>query len=599
MVAATTVYLRIPGDGVYGLYQAPDDGRPRGTSVLICPPWGWDEAAAYRSLRTWSEQLGAAGHPSLRIDMPSTGDSGGMPLDPGRVEAWLDAIDAGAEWLRGKSGGGRVALLGIGLGGLLARAACARRCPAEDLILWGAPADARAFLRAQRAFNAMQSWGGDPDASAPLPEGALEAGGSVLSAETKADLGSLATAPTPGAAPARALLLDRDGIAVEAAIAEGLEAAGTEVAAAPGPGYGTLVSHPEKSRLSEEVAATVADWLVAGPTDSASAPGVGEPPSAGFTPAVELASLADDPTPPATVTLDLGAVRERPWTMEQDFGRLYGVLAEPVAGATTDTCAIFFNAGATRNIGPNRMWVETARRWAARGVSVLRVDLEAIGESDGDETRFHDVGEFYVPAYAGQIALLLAELRRQGVGQRFLLAGLCAGAYWSFVAAQDLPEVSTVLMLNPAALIWDPDVVAEREFRKLSRLLSWRWWKKLLSGGIRRDGAKILLELLAQRAAGALRRLGRRLTRRGEDPIEDIDAALDRVRDNGVRVALAFSGEEALHAELERAGVLAKIDRWPNVELAELPFADHSLRPIAAQVGARAVIDRELELLLA
>ena len=60
-----------------------------------------------------------------------------------------------------------------------------------------------------------------------------------------------------------------------------------------------------------------------------------------------------------------------------------GILTEPV-GPAVDLCAVWLNAGPQRRIGPNRMWVETARRWAALGVPSVRVDLAAIGDADGD-----------------------------------------------------------------------------------------------------------------------------------------------------------------------------------------------------------------------
>jgi alpha/beta superfamily hydrolase len=33
------------------------------------------------------------------------------------------------------------------------------------------------------------------------------------------------------------------------------------------------------------------------------------------------------------------------------------------------------------------MWVEASRRWAALGVATLRIDLEGIGDADGDAGR--------------------------------------------------------------------------------------------------------------------------------------------------------------------------------------------------------------------
>jgi pimeloyl-ACP methyl ester carboxylesterase len=52
--------------------------------------------ASYRARREWAEDLAAKAVPVLRFDLPGTGDSGGYPSDPARVEAWLDAIDGAA-----------------------------------------------------------------------------------------------------------------------------------------------------------------------------------------------------------------------------------------------------------------------------------------------------------------------------------------------------------------------------------------------------------------------------------------------------------------------------------------------------------------------
>ena len=80
--------------------------------------------------------------------------------------------------------------------------------------------------------------------------------------------------------------------------------------------------------------------------------------------------------------LDVGGVRvrEAPFLVEHEVGTLFGILAEPVDGPRPPLAAIFLNAGAVRRIGPNRLWVEAARRAAAEGLPTLRVDLEGIGD---------------------------------------------------------------------------------------------------------------------------------------------------------------------------------------------------------------------------
>ncbi|MEA2193737.1 MAG: hypothetical protein QOG42_171, partial [Solirubrobacteraceae bacterium] len=221
------VYLGAAPDAVFGYLHAPAGG-PRQTAVLIVPPWGWEDVAAHRSLRAWAQHLALAGHATLRFDLPSSGDSGGAPTDPARVEAWTDAIAGAADWLRAETGCGRIAALGLGLGGLLAGKALAEGAEIDDLVLWAAPVRGRAFVRQQRGFAALQSSrltlsGGSLPSG--LPDGWIEAGGFVLTRETIAALEDVDLRALALGGLQRALLLERDGAGVYAPLREQLEAA--------------------------------------------------------------------------------------------------------------------------------------------------------------------------------------------------------------------------------------------------------------------------------------------------------------------------------------------------------------------------------------
>ena len=91
------------------------DGRRRRRGADL-PPFGWEDFCSYRSRLTWARELAAGGHPALRIDLPATGDSGGDPGDPARLQAWTTAVTAAVDWLRASTGRSRVATIGIRLG---------------------------------------------------------------------------------------------------------------------------------------------------------------------------------------------------------------------------------------------------------------------------------------------------------------------------------------------------------------------------------------------------------------------------------------------------------------------------------------------------
>jgi pimeloyl-ACP methyl ester carboxylesterase len=574
-------YLDAGSARVFACFHPAAPGQSR-QPVLICSPWGWEEVSSYRSRRQWAEALAAAGHPTLRFGLPTTGNSSGTPRDPGVVASWVAAVVATARWLCAASGVPGITVLGLGLGGLLARAALIEGAPIEELILWAAPVSGRAFSRETRAFSRLQGWNGLLEGAPPdsaLPEGWLEAGGFVLSAETLAELRDLDPLACPDAAPKRALLLERDGVAVDAGLRESLAATRAEVSIAPGPGWADLVSHAERTKLSRQTAGAVASWLAEGE------------------PAAPTASsrLVSAPAVSDEIELEIGGrrVRERPLSIEQEFGSSFGVLAEPATGVDLGVCTVFLNAGAVRNVGPNRLWVETARRWAAQGVRTLRLDLEGIGEADGAEPP--TVCDFYLPKYQRQLTTVLDRLQEIGAGGRFTLVGLCAGGYWAFQEGVDDPRVRSVLLLNSGALAWDPNLVARREARKIRRGAQGHWWRRLLRGEVGVGKLWSLLRSLPPAAAQALKGLlpGRRGGLRRQ-----IETGLDRLDASGTAVTLAFSDEEPLAQELESYGLLGELERWPRVGVVSLPGSDHTLRPVGAQAAARELLDGELERLL-
>lgn len=548
----TPLHLPLGPEPVLAFLHEPVDAR-RGPAVLFLPPFGWEDVCSYRPRREWGEHLAARGHAVLRLDLPGTGDSAGGPRDPGRVAAWLTAAREAVGWLRLRAGTDRVAAIGLGLGGLLAA-----RSGAEDLVLWGAPARGATLVRELRAFSRFEAM--QFRDFPPPPEDLLVAAGYVLTPETQAALVALDLIAAPPDAR-RVLLLGREGMGVDQTLRSHLEASGVEVAIAPGPGWAAMMAEPQQARAPQQTFAIVDDWL--GPAGPAA------------------------PRPAPTLDgLNLPGLRETPFSRDG----LFGVLTEPTDVERASLTAVLLNAGAQRHTGPNRMWVEAARRWALDGVPTLRLDLAGFGDSEGDASRYTEVGELYDPALVAQVRSVLDGLAARGVPEAFALGGLCSGAYWAFHTALEDPRARAVLALNPRVLFWDPQIDEERESRKAGKALSGESWGRLVRGELSAAQFGVTGRALVRRAVAAP---ARRRTRRAAPP-DPLPAALDTLRDRGVPTLLAFSGEEPLHEELDRDGQLAQRDRWPGLHLAELPGAVHTLRPLPAQAVGHAVLDDAL-----
>jgi alpha-beta hydrolase superfamily lysophospholipase len=589
--APRPLYLHAPavGEPVFGVFHEVAGAH---TAVLFLPPFGYDDVCAYRGLRMWALTLAAEGVASLRIDLPGAGDSGGGPRDPGRARSWPEAVAAAASWLRAETGARRIVALGLGLGGLVAGQAVVQGADVDDLVLWGAPSRGRTLVRELRAFARLGITDADSfawDESMPaLPEGALESGGFLLSPETVAWLQEcdLATAPWPDAQRRHVLLLGREGISVDAKLQRALTGAGVDVTVADGPGYTELMDEPHRSLAPEQSFAIVSEWLAA--TD-------GTLPAGSADRAVPEVTA----TPTTTVTVDGIAVHEAPIAIDAPGhgGSLFGIVATPVATAElAPLTVVFLDVGAERRIGANRMWVEAARRWAAQGVPSVRLDLIGIGEGGGPATPWNGEYALYDDALVEQVAIALDALPGYGLPPRFLLVGMCSGAYWAFTRARQDPRIIALELLNARMLLFDETRGSAAEVRHLRRLTGRELWRDVLAGKLTWARARRMLNAVAIMAARVPRMLAGRLRAKagGDDPL---DLALDTLRDQGTAVSLRFIDGEPLREELERSGHLARLARWPNVSVRPLPGPTHAhtLQVVRMQAG----VHRELDAFLA
>jgi pimeloyl-ACP methyl ester carboxylesterase len=153
--------------------------------------------------------------------------------------------------------------------------------------------------------------------------------------------------------------------------------------------------------------------------------------------------------------------------------RLFGILHRPEAGRSS-TAVVFLNAGPQNRSGPQRIYVEAARRFAAGGFTCLRVDLPGVGESEGpfpeNNLDCHD------PANVrGAVDLVLAE-----GAETVVLLGLCVGARVAVRAGLLDPRVQTVVSWSAPIISGAPDIIAEAISTAAARGQIRHWSKRLL-----------------------------------------------------------------------------------------------------------------------
>lgn len=337
-----------------------------------------------------------------------------------------------------------------------------------------------------------------------------------------------------------------------------------------------MTSHPQKSVMPEAAFAAVAEWLGA-----RSEPG---PP----------ADATQIPPCESEVVLDgADAATEGPFEMLTAEGTMRGIVIRPDS-RPAPLCAVFLNAGAQHRIGPNRMWTEAARRWASDEVASLRLDMLGIGESDGEVTPYMRDMTLYRPEFQARVTSVMDELQRWDVAERFLLIGLCAGAYWALHAGLEDDRVAGIMMLNPAVLIWDDTVGGARDLRRVFTDRSWRL--------IRKNATPQRLGGVARMLAGMpARYLARLRSRAGGPPSLEmrIETHLALWEDPRRRIAAWFAEREGLAMDLQRTGALARLQSLPHITIGRLPVNDHTLRPVAVQRLVHRELDEELHRILA
>ncbi len=581
-------WLALEPDPVLAFLHTPPALGRRGTAVLICPPFGWHENCSYRGRRRWAIALAQAGYPSATFDLPGSGDSGGSARDPALLEAWTAAVSGAARWLAEASAVDRIAVLGIGLGGMLACRAVAAGAPIDDLILWGVPAHGRTLVRELVVYAQMIASGRPEDERpAPDPEGDLECAGYLLAGATARALEQLRlpALELPEAGRRRVLLLGRDGRAPDKRLSEYFDHAGAAVTAEPTRDYRDLMMHPQESRAPAQTIARTISWLseragdrligrrAIGHADASERPLIERP-------SIELAWAGS-------------VLRETPVRFEGPRGDLFGMITESAELDPAPVCAVWLNGGALRHTGPNRAWVEAARRWAARGVPTVRIDLAGIGDSDGEDADVTDAS-LYRAERMDETMAVLNQLSGHGLPDRFVVGGLCAGAYWALHAALADPRVAGAVLMNLWMFFWSDALAEERTTaRSLSALRGGRAWRRLARGDvtlgeIRTVAASMRPTRLRQAAA-------HRIERSQEDAVE---SALDRLRAQGAQVLMLHSEGSTLYDQLLRQGLLAKHERWPNLTVERIPSRDHTFRALWLQRHVHESLDRVLDQVL-
>jgi hypothetical protein len=341
---------------------------------------------------------------------------------------------------------------------------------------------------------------------------------------------------------------------------------------------------PHFARIPSGVIERSNEWVAAfnAPDEPVPTPPATDPRASSATPQAMATSearlLAPDGTP----------LRESFLTIPNPSGTMFGVLSEPL-GERAGLAALFIG-GTGHRIGPNRMWVEAARRWSSLGVPCLRLDVTGTGEAEG--MLAPDVPGLYTGDFSEQVEIALGAMAERGLPRRVIVVSLCASTYWAVQVASRSDHDIVAVLLNPKRLVWDARLYAEQMTRYyLEGLAQASNWKRLVRGELSLAGARKIVGRRLVAAGNVVRDRRSRAAVR-----ERVDRLLDDLRDRGVPVSIVFTGRESLHEEFKREGRIERMGRWPNVTIEVVPGREglHTLKPIWLQHRVHELLDEGL-----
>jgi pimeloyl-ACP methyl ester carboxylesterase len=447
--------------GCFGWMHVGHSGLGADTAVLLCSGLDTDALTGHQPFRLLADELAEAGYPTLRFDYPGTGDSCDLH-DAEYWSAWLESINIAADWLRDQTGATRIVLCGLRFGAMLAAVAAERRNDVAGLILFAPVVRGNSYVR--QLFVQARLLNVEKSADGSLELRALRLSARTIGLISQTDLRKLA-------------LSDKCKVAV---FSEEPSSALSECMST-WRDRGVSVSSDSFDKLQPLLRSCT--WIHERPADYSDV-------------LVWLRTSI-----PVTVgrqqdrAPDFGLVMLRPSGCTEiplRFGlrdHLFGLLCRPAGQSETELAVVIVNAGGVPRYGVGRQATDFARRLAAHGISSLRMDFAGLGDSVSPAGHGEGATHIFETDRVSDISAAIDALEELGF-RRFVVHGLCSGAYHAFQAALVDWRVHGLLLVNLPLFSWHAGDTLERAAPKsardllfyINKLKKEETWRLLLRG---------------------------------------------------------------------------------------------------------------------
>ncbi|SAK60155.1 alpha/beta hydrolase [Caballeronia fortuita] len=567
--------------------------------VVLCNPFGHEEAWGHKAMRFLAEELSQRDIPVLRFDYLATGDSVGIDHDGDRLDHFVADINAAIERLRQETGVTKVTLCGLRLGGTLA-ALASQHSLVDSIALLAPVVKGRHYLRELTALR--QTW----VENLPVVVRAMQSDspyhvlGQVYSEAFRNTLSAFDLGKSmarQSVMPKRVFIADMRASASKP-LCDALRARGVDVQTEAFDDYFEFMQETASSTLPEKTLKRTAQWIAHGMADDVLA----DPRPARMRKAARP-SMSDD------------AIIETPEAIERPviFGAagLFGILCEPRDGLAGGPVIVITNTAGSVHQGDSRLSVRIAREMAQRGIASLRFDARGIGDSPArsPDGTLDTVASIHASSTIEDVATAAAWLKRKGY-DNVVVFGICSGAYSALRASLVEPAISAIIAVNLQRFHISEHLTLQ-ELRAQRRntmarlgpaiLKPQKWWL-VLSG---KRGLKPIVKAFASNAAARLQSQMLGVTRKkvmhaDHKPLTDPHSVVHALERKGVRTLLVYGagdeGLDQLNAHFGRHG--KKLSRMSRVKAAVCGDVDHALydtRALASVIALSETFIRDLK----
>ncbi len=528
--------------------------------VLICAPLALEYMNSYRSLRYTADYFALAGIPAMRFDYHGTGDSSGSNLDENRIPDWLTSIEFGYHHIKKITGLNKVGLFGFRMGATLGYLA-AEKIAFDFMVLWAPVERGSHFIR---EIKVLQRTSAIAETS---PSTLLEAGGAVYWGDTEKAISSINLLEIKPQV-SKILLIPRDDLPANTKLLDNLVANGLSAQQLILTGSSEMLIDAHLTQVPHHSITNILQWVnwqSDKPEPEQSPNSITQASNHSAESKITLAALQQSYSFSVS-HLDPEGVHIQDFQIEESFFNFgdeqarFAIMTQSSNGTDPDLpIVILSNSGTNHRVGPSRLYVQLARPLAAFGFQVVRIDLPGIGDSIVEERNNENIE--YLDEGSAEILKIIEAMSDQRKNAKFIVAGLCSGAYFSFHAALDSSQNNIVeaLMINPLTFYWEKGMTEDSSPTNIFR--AWNWykqaivnpdsWKKVIAGQanyarlLRTVYSRIKLKLSLSISAFRSMKTNQNTTELKETSIKESENDLARdlgfILDKNIQLSFLFS----------------------------------------------------------